>query len=92
MLDFDNTVFGANPNWELLAPRGFRFYLPGSIGPGWLDASTIAQVETHSEILPADDAFLNEMSSNCKKNARRRRKKSDRSIMAVVCKAVAWRC
>ncbi|XP_051166127.1 uncharacterized protein LOC127284631 isoform X2 [Leptopilina boulardi] len=83
--DFDNTIFGANPNWELLTPRGFRFYLPGSIGPGWLDASTIAQVETHSEILPADDSFLNEMTSNSKKNTKtKRRRKSDHPILHFV--------
>ncbi|KAJ8688018.1 hypothetical protein QAD02_023813 [Eretmocerus hayati] len=45
-------IFGVNPNWELLTPRGFRFYLPGSIGPGWLDASTTAQVEVHSIVVP----------------------------------------
>ncbi|XP_016836509.1 methylmalonic aciduria and homocystinuria type D homolog, mitochondrial isoform X2 [Nasonia vitripennis] len=45
-------VFGVDPNWELLTPRGFRFYLPGSIGPGWLDASTTAQVEVHSMVVP----------------------------------------
>lgn len=85
MSDFDNTVFEANPNWELLAPRGFRFYLPGSIGPGWLDASTIAQVETHSQILPADDSFLNEMTSTSKKNAKtKRRKKNDQPILHFV--------
>ncbi|XP_058802467.1 cobalamin trafficking protein CblD isoform X2 [Phymastichus coffea] len=50
--DFDNHVFGVDPNWELLTPRGFRFYLPGSIGPGWLDASTTAHVEVRSVVVP----------------------------------------
>ncbi|CAK9799532.1 Cobalamin trafficking protein CblD, partial [Anthophora plagiata] len=45
--DLDGAMLGINSNWELLTPRGFRFYLPGSIGPGWLDASTTAQVRTH---------------------------------------------
>lgn len=57
----ENTVFGANPNWELLAPRGFRFYLPGSVGPGWLDASTTAQVETRSIILDDENSIENLM-------------------------------
>ncbi|KAK0094687.1 hypothetical protein PV326_010298 [Microctonus aethiopoides] len=49
--DIDNGEFDNNPNWELFGPRGFRFYLPGSIGPGWLDKSTTAQVETQSVII-----------------------------------------
>lgn len=57
----ENTVFGANPNWELLAPRGFRFYLPGSVGPGWLDASTTAQVETRSIVLDDENSIENLM-------------------------------
>lgn len=44
--DIDNSVLGINSNWELLMPRGFRFYLPGSVGPAWLDATTTAQVKT----------------------------------------------
>ncbi|XP_046471960.1 cobalamin trafficking protein CblD [Neodiprion pinetum] len=59
--DVENTVFGANPNWELLAPRGFRFYLPGSVGPGWLDASTTAQVETRSIVLDDENSIENLM-------------------------------
>ncbi|XP_043286835.1 methylmalonic aciduria and homocystinuria type D homolog, mitochondrial-like [Venturia canescens] len=53
--DLDNTEFGVNPNWELLAPRGFRFYMPGSVGPGWLDATTTAQVESRSPFVCSDD-------------------------------------
>ncbi|CAK9805544.1 Cobalamin trafficking protein CblD [Anthophora quadrimaculata] len=45
--DLDGAMLSINSNWELLTPRGFRFYLPGSIGPGWLDATTTAQVRTH---------------------------------------------
>lgn len=40
-------MLGINSNWELLTPRGFRFYLPGSVGPGWSDVTTTAQVRTH---------------------------------------------
>ncbi|XP_049792253.1 methylmalonic aciduria and homocystinuria type D homolog, mitochondrial-like isoform X2 [Schistocerca nitens] len=28
------------PNWELLAPRGYRFYLPGGLGPAWYDSTS----------------------------------------------------
>ena len=42
----DGAVLGINSNWELLTPRGFRFYLPGSIGPGWSDVTTTIQVKT----------------------------------------------
>lgn len=44
--DMDGAVLGINSNWELLTPRGFRFYLPGRVGPGWSDATTTAQVRT----------------------------------------------
>ncbi|XP_033328595.2 cobalamin trafficking protein CblD isoform X1 [Megalopta genalis] len=44
--DMDETVLDVNSNWELLTPRGFRFYLPGSVGPGWSDVTTTAQVRT----------------------------------------------
>lgn len=59
--EVDNTVFGTDTNWELLTPRGFRFYLPGSIGPGWLDITTTAQatpqyVEYNNEEKPVISA------------------------------------
>ncbi|CAL7946701.1 unnamed protein product [Xylocopa violacea] len=44
--DMDGAVLGINSNWELLTPRGFRFYLPGSIGPGWSDVTTTVQVRS----------------------------------------------
>lgn len=37
----DNTAEGS-PNWELFAPTGNRFFLPGSMGPAWQGASTSA--------------------------------------------------
>jgi len=43
--ELNNTYLGSMPNWELLAPKGYRFYMPGSIGPAWHDESTIAYVE-----------------------------------------------
>lgn len=65
LIGIDNNVFGINPNWELLTPQGFRFYLPGDIGPGWLDASTTAQVEIHSMLVPND---LSEIDESKKEN------------------------
>lgn len=41
----------AGPNWELFAPRGNRFYLPGSLGPAWQNAGTVISVETSLDIL-----------------------------------------
>lgn len=43
--DVTNASIGPSSNWELLAPHGYRFFLPGSVGPGWHDASTISQVQ-----------------------------------------------
>lgn len=37
------------PNWELFAPRGNRFFLPGSLGPAWQGATTTAATETDLE-------------------------------------------
>lgn len=39
-----NASLGVNPNWELLAPQGFRFYLPGNSGPAWQDAYSSANI------------------------------------------------
>lgn len=49
---------GVNSNWELLTPRGFRFYLPGSVGPAWLDATTTAQVKTQFVKLCDEEEFM----------------------------------
>ncbi|XP_012223975.1 methylmalonic aciduria and homocystinuria type D homolog, mitochondrial isoform X2 [Linepithema humile] len=56
--DIDNSVLGTNLNWELLTPRGFRFYLPGSVGPAWLDATTTAQVKTQFIELSNNEEFM----------------------------------
>ncbi|KAK2576913.1 hypothetical protein KPH14_005534 [Odynerus spinipes] len=56
----NNGEFETNPNWELLTPRGFRFYLPGSIGPGWLNASTTTHIKTEF-ITIADEDSLDSM-------------------------------
>jgi hypothetical protein len=41
----DSNSIGTNPNWELLAPRGYRFYMPGSVGPAWHDVYTTVRVQ-----------------------------------------------
>ncbi|XP_018059256.1 PREDICTED: methylmalonic aciduria and homocystinuria type D homolog, mitochondrial-like isoform X2 [Atta colombica] len=56
--DIDNSVLGINSNWELLTPSGFRFYLPGSIGPAWLDTTTTAQVKTQFVKLCDKEEFI----------------------------------
>jgi hypothetical protein len=38
--EISNNSIGTSPNWELLAPRGYRFYMPGSVGPAWHDVYT----------------------------------------------------
>jgi hypothetical protein len=43
--DVANGSIGTSPNWELLAPRGYRFYMPGSVGPAWHDSYTTAHLE-----------------------------------------------
>lgn len=49
---------GVNSNWELLTPNGFRFYLPGKVGPAWLDATTTAQVKTQFVKLYDEEEFM----------------------------------
>ncbi|KOC68048.1 Methylmalonic aciduria and homocystinuria type D-like protein, mitochondrial [Habropoda laboriosa] len=67
--DVDGAVLGINSNWELLTPRGFRFYLPGKIGPGWSDVTTTAQVRTHL----VDFCTVNEVSTDIPKEKTARR-------------------
>lgn len=78
--DIENNEFDANPNWELFGPRGFRFYLPGSVGPGWLDQSTTAQVETRSIVICNDDDGQNEG----EKEVRASRNSNDQPILHCV--------
>lgn len=42
--ELTNSSLRVNPNWELFAPQGFRFYLPGNIGPAWQDATSTAHI------------------------------------------------
>lgn len=55
--DVNSKTLGIDSNWEFFAPRGFRFYLPGSVGPGWLDASTTASVSTRIVDVPKKKVF-----------------------------------
>lgn len=65
----------------MLTPRGYRFYLPGCIGPGWLDASTVAQpaertiTDEELMVLPEDDEVLDKASRN--KNQKKHRGEND---------------
>ncbi|KAL6266583.1 hypothetical protein P5V15_003430 [Pogonomyrmex californicus] len=56
--DIDNSALAVNSNWELLKPSGFRFYLPGRVGPAWLDATTTAQVKTKFVKICDDKEFM----------------------------------
>ncbi|KAK6643856.1 hypothetical protein RUM43_000119 [Polyplax serrata] len=44
--DVLDTRFGSIPNWELLAPKGYRFLLPGCLGPAWHEAGSMVPIET----------------------------------------------
>lgn len=39
------------PNWEILAPRGNRFYFPNAVGPAWQGANTTILLEAPLEAL-----------------------------------------
>ncbi|KAM7347327.1 cobalamin trafficking protein CblD isoform 2-T2 [Cochliomyia hominivorax] len=39
------------PNWELLSPRGNRFYFPNAVGPAWQGATTTITLEAPLEAL-----------------------------------------
>ncbi|XP_004523920.1 methylmalonic aciduria and homocystinuria type D homolog, mitochondrial [Ceratitis capitata] len=51
------------PNWELLAPRGNRFYFPNAVGPAWQGASTTITLEAPLESIVDFDG------KNTKQNA-----------------------
>ncbi|KAK7862057.1 hypothetical protein R5R35_011479 [Gryllus longicercus] len=50
----EDNLLSIPPNWELLTPYGYRFFLPGSVGPAWYDATSIAQLGTISFPLGED--------------------------------------
>jgi len=39
-----NTVLAPIPNWELMTPSGYRFYMPDNIGPAWHDRYTTSHL------------------------------------------------
>lgn len=63
-----------NSNWELFGNHGFRFYLPGTIGPGWLDVSKTAVPDDVQTIVKTKDdiiggKYLNKRKTNVHKPA-----------------------
>lgn len=46
------------PNWELFAPKGNRFYLPGSLGPAWQSAATTIHSPTLQNLVDFDSKVL----------------------------------
>lgn len=89
-VDVDGAVLGINSNWELLTPRGFRFYLPGSIGPGWSDVTTTVQVRTQLLDLYGNDAQVSIDGS--KERSIRRSSRSRRGGQQSMLSCVAQDC
>ncbi|XP_012151546.1 cobalamin trafficking protein CblD [Megachile rotundata] len=82
--DVDGTVLGINSNWELLTPRGFRFYMPGSIGPGWSDVTTTAHVKTQLVSFPNDKINVDEESNETSCPSNRFRGNQQRPLLRCV--------
>jgi hypothetical protein len=80
---------GTNSNWELLTPRGFRFYLPGSVGPAWLDATTTAQVKTQFIDLSNEEEFIESLHN---KNGYRRNGFRNWKMIRPMLDCVAQEC
>jgi len=49
--ELTSASLGVNPNWELLTPQGFRFYLPGNTGPAWQDVHSSVNVASHATVV-----------------------------------------
>ncbi|XP_037936537.1 cobalamin trafficking protein CblD-like isoform X3 [Teleopsis dalmanni] len=43
--DSDGLGVECGPNWELLSPRGNRFYLPNAVGPAWQGINTTISLD-----------------------------------------------
>ncbi|KAK9507046.1 hypothetical protein O3M35_008873 [Rhynocoris fuscipes] len=56
--DESSNQLQAHSNWELLTPQGFRFYLPGAIGPAWHD-------EISASFMPSTLNELDETELEC---------------------------
>ena len=87
----DGAVLGINSNWELLTPRGFRFYLPGSIGPGWSDVTTTIQVRTQLVDLPSNNEQISTNGSKGKPACRPSRLKGNNQQYSML-HCVAQEC
>jgi hypothetical protein len=65
--DISSNSIGTSANWELLAPRGYRFYMPGSVGPAWHDVYTTSHVHelqmeaSHQRNKKVQEAFVVEV-------------------------------
>ncbi|XP_029672435.1 methylmalonic aciduria and homocystinuria type D homolog, mitochondrial-like isoform X2 [Formica exsecta] len=86
--DIDNSAWDTNSNWKLLTPRGFRFYLPGSVGPAWLDAKTTAQVKTYFDEPSNEEEFIESLND---KNEYQRNK-DNWKVMQPILDYVAQEC
>ncbi|XP_050463984.1 cobalamin trafficking protein CblD [Cataglyphis hispanica] len=84
--DIDNSAWDTNSNWKLLTPKGFRFYLPGSVGPAWLDATTTAQVDTYCDESFNEEEFIESLENRYQKN------KENWKIMQPMLDFVAQEC
>lgn len=82
--DVDGTVLGIHSNWELLTPRGFRFYLPGGIGPGWSDVTTTANVKTQLVSFPNDKVDVDDESNETSRPLNRFRGNQQRPLLHCI--------
>ncbi|KAL6427500.1 hypothetical protein ACFW04_008774 [Cataglyphis niger] len=84
--DIDNSAWDTNSNWKLLTPKGFRFYLPGSVGPAWLDATTTVQVNNYCDESFNEEEFIEALESEYRRN------KKNWKIMKPMLNFVAQEC
>lgn len=70
----------------MLTPKGFRFYLPGSVGPAWLDATTTAQVNTYCDESFNEEEFIESLENGYQRN------KENWKIMQPMLDFVAQEC
>ncbi|KAL0271619.1 UNVERIFIED_CONTAM: hypothetical protein PYX00_008655 [Menopon gallinae] len=47
--DVSDGRLGSHPNWELFGPRGYRFLLPGSLGPAWHEVGSMIPYDIFSK-------------------------------------------
>lgn len=88
--DVDGAMLGINSNWELLTPRGFRFYMPGGIGPGWSDVTTTVQVRSQLVNLRDGDPPIS-IDAPKEKSTRRPNRSKDNARRSML-RCVAQEC